>query len=60
MLIDNNKNIWKGLNNYLNLFFIFKINIFILKLWFELLDFILFFLLLIVDDICMYKKIKFI
>lgn len=60
MLIDNNKNIWKGLNNYLNLIFIFKINIFILKLWFELLDFILFFLLLIVDDICMYKKIKFI
>lgn len=56
--IDNNKNIWKGLNNYLNLLSIFKTNIFTLKSWFEPPDFILFFLLLIVDDTCMYKKTK--
>lgn len=36
-------NIWKGLNNYLNLLSIFKTNIFTLKSWFEPPDFILFF-----------------
>lgn len=43
--IDNNKNIWKGLNNYLNLLSIFKTKIFTLKPWsgFEPPDFILFF-----------------
>lgn len=31
--IDNNINIWKGLNNYLNLLSIFKTKVFTLKSW---------------------------